>query len=64
MVDEHSGGLHEDGNQGSICRCCADALASTVVADEDNESRDIDEVLGDNNRRAHVNLQSLTLITS
>lgn len=45
MVDEHCGRLHEDRNECSVCCCCANALAPTVVADEDDESRNIDEVL-------------------
>jgi len=64
MVDEHRGRLHEDRNECSVCCGCADALASTVVADEDYESRDIDEILRDDDRRAHVDLQVLTLIAS
>lgn len=57
MVDKHGGGLHEDGDQSDTGGCAAGALVARVVAEEDDQGRDVDEILGDEHGGAHEDFE-------
>jgi hypothetical protein len=57
MINENGCRLHENGDQCHGGGRCTNAMRAGVMAQEDDHCRNINEVFGDNDRRAHVHFE-------
>lgn len=57
MVNEDGCGLHQYGNQCNRSGSCSNTMGTAVVAQEDDDCRDVDEVFGHNDGCTHVHFE-------
>lgn len=61
MIDENGGRLHEDSHKGNGALPYAEAAHPSELTVQNDGSRDVDQVLGDEDGGPHVDFEQLIL---